>query len=541
MRNIMDNQRIAQIFEEIANILDINGENRFRVLAYRKAAQNILNLPHDLRDIYDENPKKLEEIPGIGKDLSAKIAEMLKTGKCSYYNELLNKFDKGLLDILRVRGIGPKKVKYFYKELAIDSIDKLRKAASAGKIQKLPGMGVKSENEILNALKDYEKHQERLTLYEGLHQANKIVQYMKKCPQVEIAQFAGSLRRMQETIGDIDILVAPKGNKNSAAEIIMRHFLAYSDSKQTLAHGETKSALVLHSGLQVDLRVIDSNVFGAALCYFTGSKGHNIVVRDRAKKMGLKINEYGVFRIKKTKNGKEVFIAGKTEEEIFKAVKLPFIIPEMREDRGEVDAAAKNTGYYRAAGSQRPPHPERSHQPARETCRDYPWPRAWLAVGLPRRSDSRPRPPGDHPARPGRPSPPAAAGVPRRVVLAAVVPRGPVAPPGSRPGRTRGPAGLAWPRGSPAPVAGADYRAETPSPLAWSTPQSSARTYPTRSHSSAAGATVHAAVAPRAASVAWTCSHRSRRYPTSSVHHRVVRSASPPRASPPLILAAQAG
>lgn len=340
----MDNQRIAEIFEEISNILDINGENRFRILAYRKAAQNILNLPRDLRDIYGENPKKLEEIPGIGKDLAAKIVEMIKIGKCAYHQELLHRFDKGLLDILRVRGIGPKKVKLFYARLGIDSIEKLHKAVKKGQIQKLPGMGPKSETEILSSLKEYAKHQERMTLYEALHQANKLVEYMKKCPVVVNAKFAGSLRRMKDTIGDIDILVSAR-NVDQDAPKIMKYFLKYPEAEKILAHGETKSALLLRTGMQTDLRVLSENVFGAALHYFTGSKGHNIIIRDRAKKMGLKINEYGVFRLEKTKNGKkpvEVFIAGKTEEEVFKAIGLSYIIPEMREDRGEVEAALKN-------------------------------------------------------------------------------------------------------------------------------------------------------------------------------------------------------
>ena len=355
----MDNQRIAEIFGEIGDILDISGENRFRILAYRKAAQNILNLPHGLRDIYGENPKKLEEIPGIGKDLASKIAEMISTGKCAYHAQLLKTFDKGLLDILRVRGIGPKKVKLFYIQLGIDSIEKLRQAAQNKQIQKLPGMGPKSETEILDSLSDYEKHQERMTLHEALHQANKLVEYMKKCPEVANVQFAGSLRRMKDTIGDIDILVSSK-NAIKDSPKITKHFLQYPDVSKILAHGETRSAILLNSGVQTDLRVLDEKVFGAALHYFTGSKGHNIVIRDRAKKMGLKVNEYGVFRLKKGKNGcaqgarhcislaaarpdgslpEEIFVAGKAEEEVFKAVKLPYIIPEMREDRGEVEAA----------------------------------------------------------------------------------------------------------------------------------------------------------------------------------------------------------
>lgn len=339
----MDNQRIAQIFQEIGDILDINGENRFRVLAYQKAVLNILNLPTELRDVYEKDPKLLLEIPGIGKDLAAKIVELLTTGKCAYHEELLKKFDRGLLEILRVRGIGPKKVKLFYSELGIDSIEKLRKAAEEGKLRALPKMGEKSEAEILIALKDYDKHTERMMLSDALHQARKLVKYMEKGPGIEQATFAGSLRRMKETIGDIDILVSTKNPKKYTAEI-MEYFVKYPEAVKVLAKGETRSAILLQSGIQTDLRVLDTKIFGAALHYFTGSKAHNIVVRDRAKKMGLKVSEYGVFKIKHVKGKKEpreILIGGATEEEVFKSVGLPYIEPEMREDRGEIEAGLK--------------------------------------------------------------------------------------------------------------------------------------------------------------------------------------------------------
>ncbi len=337
----MDNQRIAQIFQEIADILDINGENRFRVLAYQKAAQNILNLPRELRDVYNEDPKNLQEIPGIGKDLALKIVEMLTKGKCTYHEDLLKKFDKGLLDILRVRGVGPKKVKLFYSELKIDTIEKLRDAAEKGMLRSLPKMGEKSEAEILLALKDYDKHTERMMLSDAQRQAKKLVAYMEKGPGVEQACYAGSLRRMKETIGDIDILVSTKNPEKYTAKI-MEYFTKFPETVKILSQGATKSSVMLETGIQTDLRVLDIKVFGAALHYFTGSKAHNIVVRDRAKKMGLKVSEYGVFKLKKVKGEEEpgeILIGGATEEEVFKLVGLPYIQPEMREDRGEVEAA----------------------------------------------------------------------------------------------------------------------------------------------------------------------------------------------------------
>jgi DNA polymerase (family 10) len=339
----MDNQKIAQIFQEIGDILDIQGENRFRVLAYNKAAQEIANWPREMSDVLNENPKKLEEIPGIGKDLALKIVEMLKTGKCQYHEDLLKKFDKGLLQILRLRGVGPKKVKLFYSSLQINNIEKLRAAATAGMLRDLPGMGEKSEQEILKSLEEYDKHTDRMLLSDAMHQVEKIIAYLKKCPLVKRVEYAGSLRRRKETIGDLDILVATK-NPAKDAEKIMDYFVKYPEMDKVIGKGETKTSIILKSGVQSDLRVLDEKIFGAALHYFTGSKDHNIVIRDKAKKMGLKISEYGVFRLEKARGGKEpreILIGGKTEEEIFKAVGLPYIEPEMRENRGEFQAAEK--------------------------------------------------------------------------------------------------------------------------------------------------------------------------------------------------------
>ncbi len=335
----MDNHLIAQVFQEIGDILEIDGANRFRVLAYQKAARIVEDFPRDLKDIYQEDAKKLLDIPGIGKDLAAKIEELIRTGKCEYHQDLIKKFAPGLLDLLRVRNVGPKKVKLFYATLQIDSIEKLRKAAQEGKIRELPGMGEKSETEILKALEDYDKHTERMMLSEAKYEVEKIIAYLKKCPHVKRVEFAGSLRRMRETVGDLDILVSytPAKKEEERAQTvsdIMDFFAQYTGVKDVLSKGPTKSSVVLPSGVQVDLRVLDEKIFGAAMHYFTGSKDHNVAIRDRAKKRGLKINEYGVFK-------EEVLIGGATEEEVFKSVGLPYIIPEMRENRGEIEAADK--------------------------------------------------------------------------------------------------------------------------------------------------------------------------------------------------------
>jgi DNA polymerase (family 10) len=336
----MDNQKIAAVFQEIADVLEIQGANKFRVLAYQKAARTIGELARELRDVYQKDPKQLEEIPGIGKDLALKIGELISTGKCQYHIDLLKNFPTGLLDMLRVRGVGPKKVKLFFSSLQIDTIEKLRKAAEQGLLRDLPKMGEKSEAEILKSLGDYDKHQERMMLSEAIYQVDLILKYMKKCPGVTRVEHAGSLRRMKDTVGDLDILVAVK-NPEKDHKKVMDYFIKYEEVENVIANGETKTSVILKSGVQADLRVIDQERFGAAMHYFTGSKAHNVSIRDRAKKMGLKINEYGVFKIVEKKNGEteEVFFTGKTEEEVFKSVGLPYIQPEMREDRGEIELA----------------------------------------------------------------------------------------------------------------------------------------------------------------------------------------------------------
>ncbi len=322
-------------------MLEINGENRFRVLAYQKAALTIGDLGTECSDIYNSGgTKALEEIPGIGKDLAQKIAEMIETGKCSYHEDMMKKFSPGLLEMLRVRGVGPKKVKLFFSQLNIDNPEKLRRAAKDGLLRDLPGMGEISEADIIKALEEYDMHTERMMLSQALNLAEEIITYMKKCKEVKKIEYAGSLRRMKETIGDLDILVAEADEKKS--KIIMDYFVKYGDVKSVIARGPTKTSVILESGIQADLRVIEEKIFGAALHYFTGSKEHNVAIRDRAKRMGMKISEYGVFEILK-KRGKEEekLVGGKTEGEIFKAVGLPFIEPLLRENRGEIEAAEK--------------------------------------------------------------------------------------------------------------------------------------------------------------------------------------------------------
>ena len=328
----MENADIAKIFYEIADLLEIKGENPFRVRSYRNAGIVIEGLPESVKAIVERNEKELEEIPGIGKSIHEKIVEILKTGRCSYHQELLKEFPSGLLELLRVQGVGPKKVKLLYEELGIKNISDLEKAASAGKLRGLPGMGEKTEANILKAIKGLKGSEGRFKIAVALSYAEPLVEYLKKAPDVFDVQPAGSLRRWKDTIGDIDILVTCK---KSAP--VMDRFAAYPDVDTVVAKGETKSTVILKNGLQADVRVLDKKAFGAALQYFTGSKQHNIAIRDRAKRMGLKLSEYGVFREKDDK-----WIAGESEEDVYKAVGLPWIPAELRENRGEIEAAVKN-------------------------------------------------------------------------------------------------------------------------------------------------------------------------------------------------------
>lgn len=322
----MENQKVSHIFQEIGDILELMGENRFRVLAYQRAAQTISTLNVDVRQIYDDDPKKFREIPGIGEDLSNKIIEMLETGRCKFHEQLMAGFSKGLLELLTLRGLGPKKVKKIYEALGVDSIQKLKQAAQKGQLAKLPGMGEKSQAEIVKAIADHEKHRERILLHTALTLAEGLIVYMKKAPGITEVQYAGSLRRGNETIGDIDILAT---GKNHAA--IIAHFVAHPDVTDVLAQGDTKASVLIAGGVQADLRVVDPSSFGAALYYFTGSKEHNIHARKIAISKGWKINEYGLYRGNKQ-------IAGRTEDEMFDKLGLPTIIPELREDQGEIEA-----------------------------------------------------------------------------------------------------------------------------------------------------------------------------------------------------------
>lgn len=316
----MINTQIAQIFDEIGNMLEILGENVFRVRAYYRAAESVRNLGHDLKALHEKNDPLIEEIPGIGKDLHAKIIEIIETGQCEMHTRLLEKIGPGILEILRLRGIGPKKVKLFYEQLGISNLEQLKAAAESGALETLPGMGKKSQEAIVDAIAQNSVGKDRIPYAQALKAAEQYLDYMKQSPAVEQIEYAGSLRRKKNTIGDIDLLAA-----GVDSEAIRAHFLAYPDIQKVLGAGETKSSVILSGNIQVDLRVVDKDKFGAALLYFTGSKQFNIHLRTLALKQDLKVNEYGIFKGERS-------IASATEEEIFSALGLDYVEPSDREE-----------------------------------------------------------------------------------------------------------------------------------------------------------------------------------------------------------------
>jgi len=323
--NGVKNREIARIFFEIAELLDMK-EVQFKPRAYRRAAQTIESLPVAIEDVYREG--KLEELPGVGSSIAKKIEEIIKTGSLEYYEELKREFPAGVLSLASVPGIGPKRAKILYEKLGVEGLDALEKAASEHKISALEGFGDKLEREILEAVTLAKKKKERELLGFALPVAEDIQRRLQSLKEVKSVSVAGSVRRRRETVGDMDILAVSTGPRK-----VMDFFTNMEMVKEVVSKGDTKSSVRLDNGLSVDLRVVEEESFGSALQYFTGSKEHSIKIRKIAIKKGLKLNEYGVF----TKAGKK--IAGKTEDGVYRALGLPFIEPELREDRGEIEAA----------------------------------------------------------------------------------------------------------------------------------------------------------------------------------------------------------
>ncbi len=327
----MKNKEIAIIFSRIADALEIKGETGFKVIAYRKASRILEDLTEDIKDISKE--KRLQEISGIGSGIAKKIEEYLKTGYMKKFDEALSDIPEGLLELLNIQNVGGKTVHLAYKQLGVKSLEDLKRVINDGSLARLYGLGEKKVENIKKGITIYEHAQERIHIFEAVNIVEEVIDYLKEAPHIGRISPAGSLRRMRETVGDIDILATGKDGAK-----IIDYFTQFPGVTRTLAAGKTKGSVMISAEKgerQVDLRIVDESEYGSALQYFTGSKAHNIKLRSLAKEMRLKISEYGVFMGEKK-------IAGTKEEEIYRTLNLAFIHPELREDRGEIELAAKN-------------------------------------------------------------------------------------------------------------------------------------------------------------------------------------------------------
>jgi DNA polymerase (family 10) len=325
----VENAEIARLFRELADLLEIEGANPFRVRAYRTAARTAESHPEPLSDLAQHHPEQLTELPGIGDDLAGKIVEIARTGRLEALDQASHRLPRGLTELMRIPGLGPKKVKALFEHLGVGSRAQLARAVKSGKLTELPGFGPGTEARLRKTLAEHRGEEQRMPLPVAAEYGEALLTWMRQAPGVGQVEIAGSFRRRKDTVGDLDILVTAR-----ASAPVVAHFLRYPEGEEVLAQGTTRAAIRLRSGLQVDLRVLERESFGAGLYYFTGSKAHNIAVRRLAQVRGLKINEYGVWR-RKTR------VAGRTEKEVAAAVGLPLIPPELREDRGELDAAAR--------------------------------------------------------------------------------------------------------------------------------------------------------------------------------------------------------
>src|SRR3989338_7370926 len=325
--SFMKNREVAKLLYDIADLLEIKGEMVFKVVAYRRAAQAVESLSRDVEDMSREG--KLDEIHGVGKGIAEKIDEYIKSGTSKYFDELKKGLPSGFAEMLAVEGIGPKKIRLFYDKLKIKSIKDLENAAKQGKLRKIPTLGEKTEQNILKSIEAAKKRGGRMPLGYALLLADDIISEMKKNRHVDRIDAAGSLRRMRDTIGDIDILVASGRPAN-----VIDYFTKIKGVVRVIATWPTKASINLSNGMQVDLRVLPEKEYGSALMYFTGSKEHNVELRRVAISKGMKLSEYGLFKGKK-------FIAGRDEEEVYKKLGMAYIHPEIRENRGEIELARK--------------------------------------------------------------------------------------------------------------------------------------------------------------------------------------------------------
>jgi DNA polymerase (family 10) len=325
----MRNNEIAQILNEIADILELQGV-QFKPRAYRRAARTIENLTDELSEVGAH--EDLEELPGVGTSIAEKIRELLDTGDLKYLHKLRNEIHQGWVELLQVPEIGPKTIQRLHEELGIESIDDLHKAIESHKIRELEGFGEKSEDNLREALSFYEEHTKRTFIGKAYPIVQNLLHHLRGISEVKRVEVAGSFRRWRETVGDIDILVA-----SNDPLTVMDRFVNLSGVERVLAKGDTKSSIILKEGIQADLRVVQPEAFGAAFLYFTGSKAHNIALRWVAQKRGWKLNEYGLFD-----NKTDEVLARETEKDIYKALDMQWIPPELREESGEIEAAQQN-------------------------------------------------------------------------------------------------------------------------------------------------------------------------------------------------------
>ena len=331
----MDNAKISQTITMLADLLEFQGANAFKIRAYRNGARVIKDYPDSINSIIEEDSASLLSIDGIGKGVAEKCVVLVETGELPQINEILEEIPRSVLDLLRIPGMGPKKAAMLYRELGIASLDQLKEACEAGVVADLKGFGAKTVESILAGIEIADAANKRVYWAKADETAREILNHMQSCDEIRKIELAGSYRRRRETVGDLDILVVSEN-----AEAVMDHFGAYHLVESVIGRGDTKMSVRIEESLQVDLRVVPAESFGAALQYFTGSKDHNVVLRGLAKQKGLKINEYGVFKMD---GDKETYVAGATEEEVYAAMELPVFPPELREARREFDWAAEKT------------------------------------------------------------------------------------------------------------------------------------------------------------------------------------------------------
>ncbi len=334
----MDNKAIAGLLYETADLLEIDGQDSFRVRSYRNAAAAIEALPQQVADLI-QDPKKLLEIQGIGRGMQANLLQLFKDGSIEAHSELLKKYRPSMLELLKIQGLGPKTIALIWSAYQVSDLEGVEKLAREGKIRELPRMGEKHELKLLKAIEDYRRIAGRFLLDTAEELAAKLVEHLLAAPGIEKVTPAGSLRRGRETVGDLDILVTGKGCiEAESRQTLIEHLLRFPGLMDVIAQGENKVSFRHRNGMQVDVRLLPPESFGAAMQYFTGSKAHNVALRQRALKMEFTLNEYSLANVE---DGKPV--AGKTEEEIYAKLKLDFIPPELRENLGEIEAAAGHT------------------------------------------------------------------------------------------------------------------------------------------------------------------------------------------------------